>query len=186
MREIPLLFIALLISVLVSGCSQTPAKVENEVPGVLANVSNDAGNAAGAFERNVTHDIVGTTNIPVTITLSPINSNYVAPPVSAIAIVTAASPDKIVGEWALMGDNKPADCDVTVRADNTGEMRCDKFGVPVEDQTFAWTALGSNYSNVDEYAIITDGGNYTAEYSERNGWITSEDFPAGTELERRS
>jgi len=122
-------------------------------------------------------------------TLAPIHPNNVAIAIPAPTPTTAlASPDAIVGTWQLMGQSKPADCTVQINPDNTGIMTCNKFGVQVAQQQFTWMPLASPYLFTDDYAfnVTNGGGNYTASYSERNGWITSDVLPPGTDLERGS
>jgi len=73
MREVPSLFIALAVSVIVCGCIQSPAGVAKEVPGVLSNVSNDVGNVTGHVESNVSQFVVERVNVSSLPTLAPIH-----------------------------------------------------------------------------------------------------------------
>ena len=185
MREIPLLFIAVVIAVCVGGC-MTPGNVAKEVPGVLSNVSNDIGNATGQAEQNVSQMV----NPPPTFAPLVTSSAYVAP---AQVVIVATTPDEsshdpIIGTWYLMGYEKPVDCTAMVNPDNTGYLICASGPVELAEKDFRWYPMTSTTKGVtDSYMInLTTGENYTAQYSERNGWITSDVLPPGTELERRT
>ena len=178
MREIPLLLIALFAAVLISGCTQTPANVASEVPGVLSNVSNGVGNAMG--------DIIAPKTTAIQPTFAPIRSDYVAPIPVQTTQSTPAPQDTIIGKWRLIGDNKPADCTAMVNTDNTGYLICTADMIQLADKDFTWYPITSTTGGVtDSYMInLSTGQDYTAQYSERNGWITSDVLPPGTELER--
>jgi hypothetical protein len=184
MREIPLLFIALVIAVFVGGC-MTPGNVAKEVPGVLSNVSNDIGNATGQAEDNLSQMV----NPQPTFAPLVTSPAYVAPAQAVIVATTTteSANDLIVGTWYLMGDQKPADCTAVVNPDNTGYLICAAGPVELAEKDFRWYPIDSTTGVTDSYTInLTTGQNYTAQYSERNGWITSDVLPPGTDLERRT
>jgi len=71
MEKIPVFFIALVITVMICGCIQTPAKVATEVPGVLKNVSTYIGNTTGQIGdnfSNATNISIKSTNDSIVLT----------------------------------------------------------------------------------------------------------------------
>jgi len=169
MREIPLLFIALMISVLICGCTSTPADVSREVPGVLKNVSADASVKAGEAISSMK---------PLTT-----SSEYTTPVIPPT--LAPATKDIIVGGWRYVGDSA-YQCTASFSEDRTGNAVCSVSVIPIAQRSFTWARDTDTYGWMRNYKItdISDGSNYTVLYSEHTGQLTSEILPGNGYLVR--
>lgn len=167
MKRLIILFI-LIVIVLVAGCTQTPANVAKEVPGILSNISEDI----SAME---------TPNITLESVLHPLKTSmdYVQPARIVPTPITLKSPDDpIVGEWVYSGETG-YQCRATFDSDSKASAWCSSWGITLIQKSFVWTPVPNPFNWMRNYTItdVSDRDNYTIMYSERTGRMTSDIIP---------
>jgi hypothetical protein len=161
-----ILTVVLAALILIAGCVQT----EQPVPTVTPAQSSEA-TPTITLQQETMHPL-------------ETSSAYVAPSV-VVVITPQERQDPIIGTWHLVGDQKPTDCTAVLFPSNTGYLICTANMVQLADKDFSWQPITSMNGITGSYMInLTTGENYTAQYSEHNGWITSDILPPGTELIR--
>ena len=167
MRSASILLVVLVVAAIFGGCVQTPATVEKEVPGVLDNVSRDVLATPGPTP---TLDRM----------LRPIETSpdYVAPPAVAVQTATVGDPvDPIVGDWQYSGS--AYQCNAEFLQNYVATAHCSAGPVTIAQRAFVWTPESSQYSWMRNYTVmdLSDKSNYTVEYSENTGELTSSIVP---------
>ena len=152
----------LIAAVLMGGC-MTPAKVAEETPGVLANVS-----------ANISESVP---EVTIPNMLKPIETmvGYTQTPTPAPTTVIQSG-DPIVGNWKYVG-NAPYQCSATFTPDGICRASCYESFIPLRSETFTWTTTPSSYNWIRSYTLTAGNTTYTAMYSEHTGYLTSSLIP---------